>query len=93
MIYGAVGKAVGIATVVFGVSIIPTDRLLPITTTNLYDWFILIGVLIVYITCLFKLAHFIDNKLTAYLRKKRELKDDELKSTEKITDRHDNWWT
>lgn len=39
MLYGAIGKAVGIATVVFGVSIIPTDKLLPITTTNLYDWF------------------------------------------------------
>lgn len=80
MIYGAIGKAVGIATFVFGVSIIPTDRLLPITFENLYDWFILIGVLIVYITTLFKVAHFIDNKLTAYLRKKRgEITDGEAK--------------
>ena len=72
MLYGVIGKSVGIATVVFGVSLIPKDLFLPITIDKLYNWFVLIACLIVYITCLFKLARFIDKKLSAYLKKRKE---------------------
>ena len=75
MTYGAIGKAVGIATVVFGVSIIPTDLFIPLTLDKLYNWFVLGACLIVYITCLFKIARWIDKKLTAHIRKKREEKE------------------
>ena len=74
MTYGTIGKAVGIATVVFGVSIIPTNLFLPLTLDKLYNWFVLIACLIVYITCLFKVARWIDKKLTAWVRKKRDNK-------------------
>ena len=72
MLYGAVGKAVGIATVVFGVSLIPKEMFLPITWGKLYNYFVLGACLIVYITCLFKVARWIDKKLSAYLKKRRE---------------------
>ena len=75
MTYGAIGKSVGIATVVFGVSLIPTDLFLPITFDKLYNYFVLIACLIVYITCLFKIARFIDKKLSAYLKKRKENKE------------------
>ena len=75
MIYGAIGKAVGIATVVFGVSIIPKDLFLPITIDKLYNYFVLIACLIVYITCLFKVARWLDKKLSAWLKKRRESKN------------------
>lgn len=72
MLYGAIGKAVGIATVVFGVSIIPKELFLPITIDRIYNYFILIACLIVYITCLFKFARWVDKKVSAYIRRKRE---------------------
>ncbi len=72
MIYAAVGKSVGIATVVFGVSIIPKDMFLPITSDKLYNWFVLIAVLIVYVFVLFKLARWIDKKVSAYVEKRRK---------------------
>ena len=71
MLYGAIGKAVGIATVVFGVSIIPKELFLPITADKIYNWFVLIACLIVYITTLFKIARWIDKKLTAYLENRK----------------------
>ena len=75
MLYGAIGKAVGIATVVFGVSLIPMDLFIPISVDNLYNWFVLIACLIVYITLLFKIARLIDKKLSAYLKRRKEIKD------------------
>ena len=75
MLYGAIGKAIGIATVVFGVSLIPKDLFLPLTVEKLYNWFVLVACLIVYITCLFKIARWIDKKLSAHLKKKREEKE------------------
>ena len=72
MLYGAIGKAVGIATVVFGVSLIPKELFLPITVDKLYNWFVLIACLIVYITCLFKGARWIDKKLSAHLKARKE---------------------
>ena len=78
MLYGAIGKAVGIATVVFGVSLIPKDLFLPFTFDKVYNWFVLGACLIVYITCLFKIARWIDKKLSAYLKARRE-KENETK--------------
>ena len=72
MIYALIGKSVGIATVVFGVSIIPKEMFLPLSFDKLYNYFVLIACLIVYITCLFKIARIIDKKLTARLKRKEE---------------------
>lgn len=71
MLYALIGKSVGIATVVFGVSIIPKDLFLPLSAEKIYNWFVLIACLIVYITFLFKIARWIDKKLTAHLLEKR----------------------
>ena len=71
MLYGVIGKSVGIATVVFGVSIIPKNLFLPICADNIYNWFVLIACLIVYITTLFKIARWIDKKLSAYLEARK----------------------
>lgn len=72
MTYALIGKSVGIATVVFGVSIIPTQLFLPLSIDKLYNYFVLIACLIVYITTLFKIARYIDKKLTARLKAKRK---------------------
>ena len=71
MCYATIGKSVGIATVVFGVSIIPKNLFLPLSLDKIYNWFVLIACLIVYITFLFKTARLIDKKLTARLERKR----------------------
>jgi len=72
MIYALIGKSVGIATVVFGVSIIPKEMFLPLSFDKLYNYFVLIACLIVYITCLFKIARSIDKKLTKKLEEKKK---------------------
>lgn len=80
MLYGLIGKSVGIATVVFGVSIIPKDLFLPISIDKLYNYFVLIACLIVYITTLFKLARWVDKKLSKMLERKRN----ETEKTQKV---------
>lgn len=72
MLYCAIGKSVGIATVVFGVSLIPKELFIPISVDKIYNWFVLIACLIVYITLLFKVARWIDKKLSAYLKRRKE---------------------
>lgn len=72
MLAAFVGKAVGIATVVFGVSLIPTELFLPFGIDKLYNWFVLIACLIVYITVLFKAARWIDKKISAWLEKRKQ---------------------
>ena len=72
MIYALIGKSVGIATVVFGVSIIPKEMFLPLSFDKLYNYFVLIACLIVYITLLFKIARSIDKKLTKKLEEKKK---------------------
>jgi uncharacterized membrane protein YdjX (TVP38/TMEM64 family) len=74
MLAAFIGKAVGIATVVFGVSLIPTELFLPLSFDKLYNWFVLIACLIVYITVLFKLARWIDKKISAWLEKRQKEK-------------------
>lgn len=75
MLYAAIGKSVGTATIVFGVSLIPKEQFLPITVDKLYNWLVLIAVLIVYITVLFKLARWIDKKVSAHIKNKNENKE------------------
>jgi len=71
MLSAFIGKAVGIATVVFGVSLIPTQLFLPITFDKLYNWFVLIACLIVYIVLIFKASKWIDKKISAWLEKRQ----------------------
>ena len=79
MLYAGIGKSVGTATIVFGVSLIPKEQFLPITIDKLYNWLVLIAVLIVYITILFKVARWVDKKVTSFIRNK---KDKEITSEE-----------
>lgn len=72
VLYALIGKSVGIATVVFGVSLIPKDMFLPLTFDKLYNWFVLGACLIVYITLLFKVTRWIDIKLSAHLKKRKQ---------------------
>lgn len=71
MLYGLFGKSIGVATTVFGVSLIPKELFLPISVDKLYNYFVLIACLIVYITTLFKVARKIDKKLTNYIEKRK----------------------
>ena len=75
MVYAIIGKSVGIATVVFGVSIIPKDLFLPFTADKIYNWFVLVACLIVYVTTLFKIARWIDKKVSAWIEKRRRGKE------------------
>lgn len=70
MLFALIGKSVGIATVVFGVSLIPKELFLPLSIDKLYNWFVLIACLIVYITVLFKISNWTNKKISAYLEKK-----------------------
>ena len=79
MIFAFIGKAVGIATTIFGVTIIPIDLFWPISMDKLYNYFILGACLIVYITTLFKIAHWIDKKLSAFIKKHKKVKKIEEK--------------
>ena len=62
-------RGIGVATIVFGINIIPYENWLPFTE-HIYDWFVLLAVLIVYVTLLLKLSRFIDKKLTERFNKK-----------------------
>ena len=77
MLSAFIGKAVGIATVVFGVSLIPTQLFLPISVDKLYNWFVLIACIIVYVTVLFKAARWIDKKISTWLEKRQKEKNNE----------------
>lgn len=58
-----IGRAVGIATIVFGFAIVPFDSF-----KSLYDWIIFITVCAFWVIIAFKLAH----KLNIYMEKKRK---------------------
>lgn len=63
-------RGIGIATIVFGIALIPYQNWLPIQD-HLYDWFACGGVLVAYILALLKLSRIIDKKVTAFLEKKK----------------------
>ena len=71
MLFALIGKSVGIATVVFGINIIPKELFLPITADKLYNWFILVACLIVYIVVILKLFKWANKKVAKLLEKKR----------------------
>lgn len=63
-------RGIGIATIVFGIGIIPYQEWLPFFD-HIYDWFVCIGVTIAYIMALLKISRIIDKKVTAWLEKRR----------------------
>lgn len=63
-------RGIGIATIVFGIALIPYQSWLPIQD-HLYDWFACGGVLVAYILALLKLSRMIDKKVTKFLEKKK----------------------
>jgi uncharacterized membrane protein YdjX (TVP38/TMEM64 family) len=53
-----IGRGIGIATIVFGFSIIPFE-----TFTSLYDWLVFITVCGIWIYIIFKMAHKLNEKI------------------------------
>lgn len=53
-----IGRGIGIATIVFGFSIIPFE-----TFTTLYDWLVFVTVCAIWIYIIFKLAHKLNEKI------------------------------
>lgn len=61
-------RGVGTATIIFGINLVPYQNF-----TTFYEWFVLGGVLILYVSLLLKIANFIDKKLSKIIAKKSEL--------------------
>ena len=66
------GRGIGIATVIFGISVVPFDRF-----TSFWHWFLFVTICLVLILIVFFLAY----RLNKYLEKKREKQDEELNIT------------
>lgn len=64
-------RGIGVATIVFGISMIPYNDWLPILD-HLYDWFVCLGVIVAYILALLKISRTIDKKVTAVMEKHRK---------------------
>ena len=64
-------KLIGNAVIIFGLNIMPKDLFLPFSVDKIYNYIILGGVLISYISVIWKLSRVIDKKVSAYLDKKR----------------------
>lgn len=77
-------RGIGVATIVFGVSIVPIEQF-----TSLWDWIVAITVILFWVILAFLFARFLDKKLTAYLKKKtssnQEANKEEEKNIEKDT--------
>lgn len=69
-------RGLGCATIVFGISFLPVERFIPITQSNIYDWVVLIGVILAYVMALLKISRIIDKKVTAKIKARKELKGD-----------------
>ncbi len=72
LIYIVLCRGIGVATIVFGITLIPFSEF-----TTFYDWIIFGAIAIVYLTVLFKFARFVDNKLTAYRQNKTKKNNEE----------------
>lgn len=77
MLFALIGKSVGIATVVFGVSLIPTELFIPFSMDKIYNYFVLGGCLIAYVTVLFRFFRWANAKIGDFLEKRRERKENE----------------
>lgn len=69
------GRGIGIFTIVFGFSIIPFEEF-----TSLYDWLILVTVVLFWIIMLFKTAH----KFNDFMAKRKAKAEEKAKSEEEI---------
>ena len=67
LVYILVCRGIGVATIVFGLNLIPYQDF-----TTFYEWFVLGAVLIVYVSLLLKVAHLVDKKITEYRSKKEQ---------------------
>ncbi len=67
VIYIILFRGLGIATIVFGINIIPFERF-----TSFYDYLVLIAVALVYLFIIFKIARYIDKAYMRYLQNKKD---------------------
>ena len=65
-----IGRGIGVATIVFGISLVPFDSF-----TSLYDWLIFFTVIIVWVFIIFSLA----GKLNAFIEKNNRKNESEGK--------------
>lgn len=66
-------RGIGCATMVFGINLIPNE-IATFSSTNLWDYIVVITILAFWVIILFKIARFIDKKLTKYFNKRKETK-------------------
>lgn len=66
-------RGIGCATMVFGINLIPNE-IATFSSTNLWDYIVVITILAFWVIILFKIARFIDKKLTKYFNKRKENK-------------------
>lgn len=64
-------RGIGVATIVFGVNIIP-EEIRNFTSTNLWDYIVVITILAFWVLILLKVARFIDKKLSNKLKNKKK---------------------
>lgn len=64
-------RGIGCATMVFGINIIP-EEITSFSSTNIWDYIVVITVLAFWLIVLFKIARFIDKKLSKYLKGKEK---------------------
>lgn len=62
-----IGRSVGIATIVFGISLVPFSSF-----TTIYDWFVFISVCAFWIIVIIYVGNWINKKISAYKKKKEE---------------------
>ncbi len=69
-------RGIGVATIVFGIGIIPYQEWLPFFD-HIYDWFLCGGAIVAYILALLKLARYVDRRLTDMFKKRGFIKTKE----------------
>lgn len=67
LIYICLCRGIGIATIVFGFSVIPFSEF-----DGVYDYLVLIAVILVYVFVLFKITRWLDKMYSKYLKRKQE---------------------
>lgn len=69
-------RGIGIATIVFGVNLIPYKQWLPFQD-HIYDWFVCIGAILAYVVVFLKIARAVDGKVSKKLKERRKKKEGE----------------
>lgn len=81
-LYIVLFRGIGCATVVFGTSILPPE-IRSFTSKNIWDYIVVLTVIVFWIYMIFKFANRVDKYVTKKMQKKHEAKELEVKEGEK----------